>query len=259
MNDANYPPAVRDYRLLTLFSLAAIVLCLWCEGYETWALLPALPGLLSIYLLSAAGPIFVVFLLTFLTVVSSRLGNFGGWNEPFVSPGGIFLLPAVLIYIATHWRFISLVKQALPGDARRKKSPDHTRLMGRWLLPADQPKRTPERVSIGEIFTLLAQAVLFPLLAVMILVNLAVQEVFQPPEGITRNTWGILLFAWGILVLLGIGHALFTVTRWWYSTPDEARIFLQDQLWSATRSEQRRLWTWFTYQRFRQEHKGDNP
>jgi hypothetical protein len=251
-------PAVRDYRLITLVSLAAMVLCLWTEGYDTWALLPVLPGLLSLMLLSAAGPIFVLFLLAFLILVANRLGAVGGWNEPFASPGGMLLIPVTLVYVATHWRLISLTKQVIPGDTRRKKSAERERMQGRWLLPSEAPKRSPQRVGMGEVVVLLTQAILFPLLAVMLLVNGAVQEAFQPPEGVSRTGWGILLLAWGLLLLLGIGQVVFTVSRWWNSTPDEARMFLQDQFWSETRSEVRRMFLFLTQARLRRERKGDS-
>jgi hypothetical protein len=252
MKDRNEHPAVRDYRLASLVSLAVLALALWSEGFEAWALLPLVPGLLSLLLLSPAGPIFVLVLLALLYGIGARLG-LGTLDS---SLGGLVIASAIA-YVACHWRLISLTKQALPGDRRRTKAPSHARLKGRWLQPEKTPRRNVLQTTGTEWLVLLVQVALFPFLGFATLLLIASEMNESAPQGVSRSAWGLLLIAWGFLGVLAVGYALHTVLRWRSFTPEEAELYLQDQLWSATRAEQRRIQSAILQEQYRAERRGE--
>ncbi|MFQ3649352.1 MAG: hypothetical protein SNJ75_03395 [Gemmataceae bacterium] len=254
MNGRNPVPAIRDYRLASLVSLAVLALCLWSEGFEAWSLLPLIPGLLSLVLLSAAGPIFVLLLVGLLYGIGARLG-LGGIDS---SISGL-MIGSCLVYVTCHWRLISLTKQALPSDPRRARAATHSRVKGRWFQRQDPPRRTTSHSQPSEWLILMMQAIGFPVLGFGVLILLATEMSEGVPEGVSRTLWGLLLVAWSLLGLLSIGYALATILRWIHFSQAEAELFLQDELWSGTRSEQRRLYSFVVQQLSQAEKRGELP
>lgn len=252
MKDRSQVPVVRDYRLASLVSLVVLALCLWSEGFEAWALLPLVPGLLSLVLLSPAGPIFVLVLLTLLYGVGSRMGL--GAADSWLSG---LMIGSCIVYVASHWRLVSLTKQAMPGDRRRTRAPSHPRLKGRWHQPEETPRRNATSSTISEWVMLLVQGIGFSGLGFATLVMLASEANEGTPEGVSRVVWGLLLFSWGFLGILALGGAIHTVVRWSSFSREEAELFLQDELWSATRGEQRRIQSAIVQERYRAEKRGE--
>ena len=73
-------------------------------------------------------------------------------------------------------------------------------------------------------------------------------------------TWHLLVLIWlGSLVLMGASAVLAYVERA-QAGPEESLLYLQDQLWTQTRGEQRRIHRWMVWLRLRrqkqQEEKG---
>lgn len=250
--------AVRDHLLLAAVALAVIALVLYHDGYGGWALLPVAPGLLSLLMYSAMGPPALLGLLSFLLVIGNRLRGLPAWYRPPTGElGEVTLAVAVLVYVAAHWRLLGLLKQAVPGDARRGKKAARPRLRGRWLLPDEDTKRTPARVPVRDLFVLVGQGVLFAVAGYSLLVRLSFET--APVEvPVPDRAWQLLLAAWSGLVLLLGGHLTFMVLRWEMAGKDEALLYLQDQAWSATRGEQRRINRWVVWGRLnRQRKEGD--
>ena len=255
MRERHQAPAVRDYRLASLVCLCVLAMSLWQEGFEAWALLPLIPGLLSLLLLSSAGPIFVLVLLGLLYGIGSRLGL--GTSESWWNSG--LLIAACLGYTACHWRLLSLTKQAVPSDPRWAKAPAHPHLKGRWFQREQASVRSVQQTNAGEWLVLLTQASIFPLLGLGGLLLLATEMSVGTPQGVSRTLWGLLWLAWTVLGLLGGGYALFTLLRWYHLSRAEAELFLQDELWSATRGPQRRIQATIVQQRYHAEKRGERP
>lgn len=257
MNDnVRSSPAVRDHLLVAALALAVLALALFQEGYGAWALLPVVPGLLSLLLYSTAGPVFVLGLLSFVLLLGNRLRGFPPWHRPPPSDLTDFLLAlSCLVYVAAHWRLLSLARQALPGDPRRAQRPARRRLEGRWMLPAADVTRSPGRVPATELFTLIGQGVLFAAAGYLLSVRLRFED--APPDvQVPDAPWRLLMVAWGLLLAVIGGHAVFTAARWYLAGPDECRMYLQDQLWDATRGEQRRIDAWVTKARLDRQGRG---
>jgi hypothetical protein len=256
-DDPRSIPAVRDPLLLAIMALTVMALTLFQEGYAGWALLPVVPGLLSLLLYSSVGPISVLGLLTFVLLLGSRLRDIPLWHrQPATDLTDFLLALCCLVYVAAHWRLLSLVRQALPADARRAKRAAKRRLEGRWMLPAEGPTRTPERVQTAELLTLVGQAVLFAAAGYMLSVRLQFES--PPPEfRVPEVGWRLLLVAWSVLLALVGGYAAFTGVRWYLAGRDECLLYLQDQLWSATRGEQRRIDAWVMKARLDRQRKGE--
>jgi hypothetical protein len=248
------PTAVRDHKLLVGVALAVIALVLYQDNYGTFALLPIVPGLLSLMVLSPVGPPAVLTVLSFVLLAGNWLRGYPQWYRSAFGLADLVLVVATLVYVAAHWRLLGLVKQALPGDARRGKKVARQRLRGRWLLPGDAAKRTPARVPARDLFVLVGQAVLFGVAGYSLLIRLSLET--APPEvPVPDRAWQILLAAWaGGLALVG-GYLAFTVLRWVMAGREEALLYLQDQLWSATRGEQRRIDRWVVWARLRRQRK----
>lgn len=241
-----------NYRLLIILSLLAITLTLLRKDYGIFALLPAMPGLLSLVLFSVTGPVFT---LVFLTILLT-LGHFI-LKDPLLPPissseTSDFVLAAVcLVYVGAHWRLHSLIKQAVPGDPRRAKKPARRRLERRWFLPVGDPTRTPNRVSDMEWFFLILQGILFALTGYLLESRLQLEGIV--PSKSPDVGWRLLLLVWAVLLALLGGRVVFAITRWYLAVPDECQLYLQDQLWDATRGEQRRIDAWLTAGRLNQK------
>ncbi|MGL4553932.1 MAG: hypothetical protein ACRC33_22460 [Gemmataceae bacterium] len=245
--DPRSVPAVRDHLLLAVMALGVMALTLFQEGYAGWAMLPVVPGLLSLLVYSSAGPAFVLGMLSLVLMVGNRLRGFPPWHRPPGSDLTDFLLAvSALVYVAAHWRLRSLVRHAVPADPRRAARPAKRRLEGRWMLPAADAIRTPERVPAAtELFTLVGQAVLFAAAGYLLGVRLTFESTPEAAR-VPDVGWRLLMVAWGVLVALMGGHVAFAAVRWYLAGRDECLLYLQDQLWSATRGEQRRIAAWVT-------------
>lgn len=250
--------AIRDHRLVAILALVVLAGALFQEGYGVWAFLPVLPGLLSVVLASSAGPSFVLGLLIFLLMAGNILRGIPAWHRPEATDlFDLVLGVTCLTYVSAHWRLLSLLKQAVPGDPRRAKRAAKRRLEGRWLLPAETTKRTPERVPGHEIFTLIGQGVLFGVSGYLLWYRLSF-EVPPPEVRIHESLWRLLLVVWSVLLALIAGRVVFAIVRWYLASYEESLMYLQDQFWSATRGEQRRIQAWVTKDQLDREQR-ENP
>ncbi len=144
----------------------------------------------------------------------------------------------MLTYIAAQLRLASLTNEALPGDRRRKKRVEAARARGRWLAPEGRTKRSPDRVKIDEFVLLLGLAALYALAGWLLAARLNLDT---SPDALKLDNriWRALLVAWTVGALIAVGKAVSSVLGWQFAGRDEAAVYLQDQLWSATRGELR--------------------
>jgi hypothetical protein len=244
---------VRDYVLITLAALVVVFLLLFAGGPGLWALAPvaiAAAGVLGRW--SSGPPIFLI-ALTLLTVLSNFLQglplNYRHADSPVAD---VALAMAVLAYVAGHYRLCSAASHALPPDRRRALRPSAPRARGRWLLPAEPTKRTVGGGS--ELVQLLMTVPVFALVAALLLVALRVHEAPRPSL-LADSVWQFFMVIWAVGTLLLIARGFLGYLGRAYASREESQLFLQDQLWAATRGEQRRAARWLAWARLRAQRK----
>ncbi|MBY0232971.1 MAG: hypothetical protein K2W96_27115 [Gemmataceae bacterium] len=249
------PPAVRDYTLLGLGALLVLAVVLLQAEYGVWALLPVVPGLLAVLTGWSLGAPVVLLMLTILLVLGSPYRGAPRNFVPSPQLEDMILAAATVAFVAAQMRLCSLLGGALPDDRRRKALLATARAKGRWLPLEAAPRRSPERVAASELVLLLGLAGAFALagwlLAVRVQVEFSPAELHLPDDRI----WRAMLVAWALGLAIAAGKAVSSVLGWQAATRQEAATYLQDQLWSATRGEQRRNWRWIIRARLEREKR----
>ncbi len=253
-HDAASPNGL-DYAILALAGLGFVTVVLVQEGLDWWAALPFAVGALGIAFPGSVSPSLVLILVTILLVmrlsfVVSPLGHRLG-TSPLAD---LLLAVAALAYLAGHTRYLTIRRHALPPDPRRERKPGHPRLAGRWLLPHKPTRRSGERVPAGEVTRLLMAAPLFALAAYLAWVNVAFAE---PPDLLDMPVpiYHALIVVWAAALALLACYVLLAYLGRANASREESLLFLQDQLWDATRGEQRQAHRWLAWARLRSQRK----
>jgi hypothetical protein len=266
-DDPNQHPAVRNYTLLCLAGLLLLSLVLMGHVLGPWALLPALVGFVALLSRWRAGPPMVLLTVAFLLLARHEGGplsfvsrffgfyNLGGQrrmekNGEFSPLTGLILCAALFAFVAGHYRLQALARQVFPPDTRNREGLALPARSGfRRRFPPPRQRRSPERVTVGEIATLLLG---FPFW--FGLAGLTWLWLKREPNALGDlyiELWQALLLIWagglGLAVTAGVVGYLGMVR----ARPEEARVFLQDQLWRETGREQGRLNRWLTWARLR--------
>jgi hypothetical protein len=250
--------AVRDYTLTGLVALLLIGLVQAGEGLEEgWELLPVLLGVGALVLRWSMGPVVVLLGLLIVQLVRGWM-----WFMPFGArfPSSLvtdlFLAGALIVYVASAFRLNSLTRTIFPADPRRRHPPERL-APGRLFPMAEQQKRAQGLVSSLEVGVLFLTAAVCVVLAFVLWTHISVERPFPRlrfPVVISQA----LLVVWLVGVVLAILAAAFVYLRWNQATPEEGMLFMQDQLWRETRSEQRRAERWLVWTRQRwQARKGE--
>jgi hypothetical protein len=252
-------PEIRDYRMLAVAALLLVTVILVQEEVGWWAAMPLVLGVLGILRPGAVGPVLVTFLM--VLVLGFRtwfIGPRSMPNEPSSPLSDLFLAVSTLIYVAAHSRLLTIHHHAVPPDTRRELRPGSGRLKGRWLLPGGATKRSASLLTQSEFLLLLGTAPLFALVGYLLWIRIAFEPVPEPLT-VPLPVWRALLVVWsGIICLCGV-YVLTSYLRWFYANALEGMVYLQDQLWNATRGEQRRVNSWLTWARLRQQKKEKAP
>lgn len=252
------PAGIRYYLFVGLAGLIVLWLML-TEKFGLFALVPVLLGALGMagYLIPpnwgtlsqtlrrplTAMPVFVLLSILVFEVFLGYL--------PWRYDTGLFRLDdlligtALLAYMASQYRLFSLGYAAVPPDPRPR--PDRA--------SGDEPDPRPgESVSPGELVWLAgivgAALLLGQLMWLFVTREWVITEEGEPERvGIPVVPWRMILLVWmlgvGMIVLTG----LFRVLRAYRQSDEEARMVLQDALWSETRGEQRRSARWIAWAR----------
>ena len=244
---------VRDYTFLSLAALLVLGLVLFLEDLGLWALIPVLVGCLSIVRKRGAGPALTLFPLLLIVAFRNAILGVPSWYRVPSSPlaDALFGL-ALVVYVVSHCRLLSLKALAVPGDARRGFAPRDERVQGRWLLPATDTKRPAGKVEPAEFVWLLAGVPVFLAAAYFVWVNvfvLAGTERFWLFPSQRRA----LILSWIGGVVLVLGYAASGYLSRSRASREESLLYLQDQLWDATRGEQQNVTRWVARARQRRE------
>jgi hypothetical protein len=227
--------------VLCLVSLLIITAILVERDLGLMALIPLLAGSVSSMAGWGIGPPVVIGATAWLLVVGT-FGFRGLVAENFAIDW--LLSIAVVAYTAGHFRLMSLQRHIFPPDPRRRM-PRGKKLPGAPLPPPEQP-RPPELPEAGEAGRLAAVVFLAAGLATLLLEVLGSDE---PALGFSRAEWTALVLVW--LTSLGIiaGALVLALVRIYRQSPEEAMMYLQDQLWRQTRREQSRINRWLVWAR----------
>jgi hypothetical protein len=247
-------PIVRDYSIVSLAALLLMTLLLVDGGFKYWSVLPLLVGAIGILTNWLIAPVLVLLnLMVLLLLQRAILGVF--WRDHPDSMVLQILLPAVtLAYLAGSTRLLSLVRHAVPPDPRRARKPPGRRVRGRWLLPIEATTRTLADSPGNEIGRLLLCVPLFLSAAYLIWSRLSIE---MPPNWFEAplNIWRLVVFIWGGAIVLAASWAFLAYLGRSQASVEESVLFLQDQLWGATRGEQRQINRVITRTRLRRQRK----
>ena len=245
----------RDYTLLALAGLLVALVILVDEGYGGWAIVPLACGALGVLVPGTVGSPFV--LLVLLVMLTGKSWFVGLGRDPLMEDTPLSVLifaMAVFAYVAAHARLLTIRRYAVPPDARRGLKAPSGRVAGRWLLPAEPTRRSASALPPGEFWALGASVPAFVLVAYLLWLRVALDQTPNaldvPPE-----LWRLLVIIWAGVVALALVYTMTSYLGRFNAGREESLMYLQDQLWNATRGEQRRINSWRTWARLRRERK----
>jgi hypothetical protein len=259
--DTNARPVVRDYLIVSLAALLIITLILLEEGLHFWSVLPLMLGSIGLVSNWTLGPSLTLLSLMMLLILKRWLLSIPRWLPEEPAPLLHLALAGVtLIYAVSATRLLALVRHAVPPDTRRARKPPGSRARGRWLLPREGSARSSLAIPSTEIVVLLLSAPAFVLAAFLLWRRLANE---LPPTWLRLSMplwqamplWRVLLLVWGGGIVLAAGYTLLSYLNRAQAGNEESLLFLQDQLWTETRGEQRRINRWIVWGRLRAQRK----
>jgi hypothetical protein len=253
-------PVVRDYLIVCLAALLFLTLILQYEGYGWWSLLPLLVGVVGVVARWGAAPPLVLLVLMMMLLLRGMLTSvlLPLGDEPLA---GLDLILAILtlVYLSSATRLLALLRHTVPPDVRRARRPPGSRVRGRWLLPREATSRSSPAIPSGEIVTLLVSVPPFALLAALLWIRLGVEP---PPRWLELDPtlwpptlWRLLLLVWGMGIALAGLHAFLAYLGRTQASAEQSLLYLQDQLWTQTRGEERRINRWVVWGRLRRQRK----
>ncbi|MFO0846469.1 MAG: hypothetical protein U0797_29550 [Gemmataceae bacterium] len=243
-------PVERDYTLLAVSGLMVVGVLLVDEGLGWWTVVPISGGLLSVLVPGSVAVPFVLLAAVALLVMRSALPWFFPQDgDPSPLAVAAFAMGA-LAYVAGQSRVYAIKRHAVPPDARRRRRPATERVEGRWLLPAGPTRRSA--LPSGEVAVLAVSVPAFVLVAYLLWLRVALEP---PPDllDIPVPLWRVLVVAWAGLFGLAAVYVLTSYLRRSLASREESLMYLQDQLWAATRGEQRRINSWRVWGRLKGE------
>jgi hypothetical protein len=273
---------VRLYVFVCMVSATVIALVLIARDLETAALLPAVVGFVMPLLRPRSGAIWLLLSLVWvgladqvgldpfglgvrvlaavLTLIA-RTPFIGMRRHPFphlATPQPVLdalLCVAVVAYVASYYRLLSLTRHIFPIDRRRrvvKKDKKATLLPP----PAEEQKRSGRLVDAPEVGRLAVGVCAAVMLAHLLTAWLRDRH---PGSDLWRLTpigvqvqlpaplWQLLVLLWLFGFMLIVAQAVIGYLGMRRSSPEEAALYLQDQLWRQTRREQARLNRWLAW------------
>jgi hypothetical protein len=247
-------PLVRDYSLVALAALLILGFLLYTQPAGYWGLLPVLVGVVGVGLRWSGAPAYVLLSLLIVLILRNRMFSPWGYGPSDFPLTDLVLAMVVLTYTAAHMRLVTLTRNSIPPDPRRMRGRVSQRVAGRWLLPRTPARRGAWGGNPGELFLFLVSMPLFALVAWVLWARLTWESDLFPP-GMQPEIGQVLVVVWGVgAVVLVVGGFLSYLARA-QATSQESLLYLQDQLWSATRGEQRRINRWLVWARLRAQKK----
>jgi hypothetical protein len=269
---------VRNYMLFCFGALLFMVPILLEKEMGLWSIFPLVIGALSLMAHWRAGPVFLLVVLAVLTVLKARgldpmscLENaidFGALPPVTAAPYKYHFRPVpdfllalcVLAFVAGHYRLQALVYQIVEPE-RRPGDKEAAKLK---VPPKANVRRAVGLMASREI-PLLAAAALAATVAAEGVANFF--EGLKPTlslwafDGLTVNLhmwpggWRAMVFCWAFAMILLASWGAAAYVRRRLASREESLMYLQDQLWLATRHEQARLNRWRAWEHLRAQRR----
>jgi hypothetical protein len=258
----------RAYAVICLVSLLLVVVLLMLDGIGVWSVLPMLVGGVAFLLRWRSGPPLVLFIVLWMAPTQFPNGYEPAifisaikvWPDlslrridPTVSLEDVILCAALLAYTAACYRSLALSHSILPPDYRRSRRP--TRGPAK-RPPAPQPgpllPRPGEPASQWEV------PVLFAALGASALGGLVLWALsgFVPGWlGLSPTVLRNAGYFWVCVLVVSLGLAFFRYQARRRAPPEENLLYLQDQLWRQTRTEQGVVDRWLVWARQRGQRR----
>lgn len=277
--------AVQFYLMICLIALGLIVIPLLARGLEEWSLVPSLVGCVVVLTRLRTGPmLFLVALawivisamagvtppaliLYILTALPAILGRYRvrifetDWGEGMYSVEpilDILLTIGVLIYLASHFRLLSITRSIFPVDRRVKnrQSKLTDRQKRRPGEPSAEHARSPSRVQQHEGMALFFTALIFTSLAELVWVWLndrsAAMDLYDITDyparfWMSNGVWRLITILWTAALFSVLVFSLINYLGTKKISKVEAEVMIQDDLWQQTRREQSRIQRWLAW------------
>ncbi len=253
--DPTQSKAASTWTLACLVALLGLVVALLGKDQEAWVLVPLVVGLLVILTRLSIGPP----LLLASVLVLLWWSHPGYWyprrGSALVEMNWLFdalLSFSLLVFVACHYRLLSLTRHVLP--------PDH-RGQGRRRIHSLSPRphvRTAASVGPMELPGVVLTALLWTSLAAFLATLLHEQDNPFTPE-LPTNVWQAFVVLWAGSLVLAVAWALVSYLGRVQASPQESLQYLQDQLWLETYRDQARLGRWLTWARLRFQRRKERP
>jgi hypothetical protein len=233
-------PVMRNYTLLCLAALLLLVVCLVDRGMGWWCLIPALLGSVAFLASWSLGPPLV--LLSVMALVLSdtryRWGYAYSMRDQVPTVMDLLLCAAVLAYVLGHYRLLALLRHIFPTDPRQSRK------------DAAQPaqRRSADLVDGWELARVALALPVWTGVSVMAW-GWMIED--APALEMSIEVWRTLRVVWVVLAVLGTTAIVAGYLRQTLATPEEGLLYLQDQLWRATRREQSIVNRWLAWARLR--------
>jgi hypothetical protein len=262
----------RAYAVICLVALLLVVVLMMLDGMGVWSVLPMLIGGAAFLLRWRSGPALVLFV--FLWMAPTRFAHgleadtFVSWMINQGSASGfragrpldlsatledVILCAALLTYAAACYRALGLSHSIFPADFRGMRMPvREQRKRASKPSPTPPVPRPAQAVSPSELPILLVA------LSAAILVGLLVWFLsgYVPPElGLSPAAWRNVVYFWVFVILVSLCVAFFRYLGRRGAPTEENLLYLQDQLWRATRQEQSALNRWLVWARLRWQRR----
>lgn len=258
-------PAVRNYTIAALSSLAMIFLILFQQGSDLGGFLIVVFGVMGVLLRWTAAPAFILFTLLYFMVFP-----FGVPGEAFENrweiedgrfrPVDIILAMAVLVYVASQFRILGFVHQAVAYEGAAKR-PDE---------PAT--RRPPALIGPSELLMFLGVAFGLVIAAQVVWMLLNSIEIapgeelplrwaesrrsfrrFEPVAALSPGTTRFMLLVGLLAFGVALGRLVFGYWRLRMMGAAEGGMILLDGGWSETKRERSRQEKWRIWGRKRAE------
>jgi hypothetical protein len=237
--------AIRDYTLVAGMSLLFVGLLLANEGYDYWALLPPLLGGVGLLVPWGFGPTLVLVSVAFVLALPYLI--MGPYFRRFAAPpDALFTMTLALACFAvvttlSRLRQLKRFPMSEVGDKKPPKSPQ--KAVADYLAPR-AVGRSPDRVRSIEMVWLIGMGIALTAVAFVVWGGLSQTSFFERAD-VGPWVWHAILLLWAAGMVLICQWVMLSYFGWVRAGHEECALFLQDQLWTATRLEQRRQARWW--------------
>ena len=248
--------AERQYLMLCLLALLAVVGALVQYDKGAWAFLPFAVGGFGLMANWGGGPPLLLLSVAVLTPVRAAGGvvAFGAGQAVGRDPlNDLLLCAGLLAFTAGHYRLQAIVRGIFPPEPVPAARP---RPDGKGAVRQAPARRSPGSVTGAEVRRLALSVPVWCGLAFVAWRLLPPGP--EQPHGFGEARWGgwrALALCWMALLVTGVVRAVLGYLGGARAGTGESLVYLQDQVWRATVREQGRVQRWLMWGRLRRQRR----